>query len=196
MIGRMASREANVSYEKFVTGELSKDSLDYFRSALDEFKDYAKYLHLFNTPGMTAEQLDIKVRAMKERYGIVAFYLDHFTQLKRDRDKGQSLSENLTIASGTLRSCITETDVPGVIIVHLNREAGKTDRPNADQIKYCDGLLADSDVTALLFSTQDPRDLDENVVQEVTMSIEKYRNGSPGDELMYFHRERTRFVEV
>lgn len=195
LIGRMAARRANISYDRFLTGESSEDDLDYMRGALSDLERIAVNLHLYDTVGMTAEQLDLLVRAEKQRHGIRVFYLDHFLNLKVDRSHGGQLVEGLTMASGTLRRCITETGVPGIILVHINRE-GSDGEPRVENIKYCDGLLADSDVTCLLWSLTDPATLGPNVVLPITMTVGKNRNGPKSREEMSFHQERTRFVEL
>lgn len=195
LIGRMAARRANISYDKFLTGGSSADDLDYMKGSLEDLERDAKFLHLYDTAGMTADNLDSLVRAEKNRHDVKAFYLDHFLNLRVDRSHGGQLVEGLTMGSATLRRCITETGVAGIVLVHINRD-GADGKPRPENIKYCDGLLADSDVTGLLWSTVDPKTLGPNVVQEITLSIDKNRNGAVSEEKMYFHRERTTFVEV
>lgn len=196
MIGRMAARKAELTYERYKTGLLHPEELARFRKSASELRALKQYLHIYNPDKMTVEDLETIVRLESSKHELGAWSLDHFFQLSLKTHGGEHLTEAASDASRVIRRVINETGIPGIVLVHINREGEKAGRPKGIHLKYCDQLYGDCDACHILSSDQDPKELAPHARQEVIWTIEKSRCGAVGDDTMNFHREHMTFEEI
>lgn len=194
MIGRMSCRKAGVIYEDFTTGVCSNDDLEAVSRAADRINP--DLLRTYEPTNMTAEELVSIVEREIIQNDIQVFFLDLFQRLqvgKKDKVEG------LTDAANLIRAVIQTTGVPGIVAAEILKDADKTHRPHSGQFKYCDGLFSTCDVSILLWSDDDPKQLmnedGEMRRQKVMFTIDANRGGGVGEEVMYFDRPHMTFHE-
>lgn len=187
MLERIACRYALVVFEKYIAGLCTSGELHAIKEASKVLRKlFAAKVHFFTDARLTTGELGGIVRRLKKQAKLAAWYLDHFLTLAYDAN---NVTEGTTENSKQLRALITETQVPGIIVAHLNRESDKTGRPHAGQFKYCDQLFADCDRAILLWSEVDPKSLNPHERQTVEFTVDANRFGSVSDNKMSFHRE-------
>lgn len=192
MLERIACRMANVVYETYSIGKATSGDYHAIRDRLRVLRKMSKRFHIYNEAKLTANVLCSIVRRLKRQVELAVWYLDHFQTLRYEEE---NRTEGLTNASMTVRDLITTTEIPGMIVAQLNKEAHDS-RPNAGQFKYCDQLFSDADRVILLWSNDDPKELRPNQRQEVIFTVDKNRGGGVGDERMHFHRELMTFEVI
>lgn len=192
-IGRMACRAAEVSWYKFERGwatDYEMDQIEYYAKGLGD-----SALMLYDTAGMTANDIRSTVRREKRSNDAKAFFLDYI-QLLRCPGYEKDLRMGLTQASLTLKETVNETGVSGVIVAQLNRNGdGRKGRPTAADIKEFDQLHADSGVIHVLDSKDDPGEIPVDQPLRIKWCIDKNNFGPSTDETILFDRRLMRFYE-
>lgn len=191
MFARMACRKENIVFEQYIFGTLSKPELHRLEKRIKAMMKNAHLLRVHNPAVMTAAGIGAQVQKDKDRYGVEAFFLDQFQKIRGDGRDGKV--EYLTDASIELRDVIDRTQVAGMIIAQISKEADKAGKPNSGMFKYCDQLFSDCDRSVLLWSHEDPKDLGVNVRQTIQFTVDVNRMGAPSDNDMLFHRELMNF---
>ena len=188
-VERLACRAADVPYWRYVRRLLNRAQRDQIRYFLN---GYAKSpLRLHNPVGLTAEKLCAIARREIKQFGVKAVFLDHIQALR----VGNELREGLTQASLMIRTHVTETDVPHVVLFHVNRE-GAQGRPRPEHVKEFDQLLGDVDGMAMLWSEVDPTTLKHGEPLPMKLFAAKNRDGGVSEEDMLFDGELLRFRDV
>jgi len=188
LIERMACRITGMSYRRFARGMMQEPELRNVSKGIAFLKTLP--LHLYNPSGLTAERLcqiarrDIRVK------GVKAVFLDHIQALR----VGKDLREGLTQASLTIRANVTETNVPHIILAHINRNGAKG-RPAPEDIKEFDQLYGDCDGMMLLWSEQDKAELKPDEMLTTKFYSAKNRAGGPMEHEMLFDGPAMTFKE-
>lgn len=195
---RMACRCAGVSYRHFLLGKPTKDELALVEAEAKRLAD-PKRLVLLNPPRLTGEDFKALVRRYHRSHGIQAVFLDHFQTM--DATKDEDLRIALTKASSAIKNSMLATNLPHVVIAHLNRNADDG-RPRAGHIKECDGLFADSDTVILLWNRAKSGEKGSGVagdgkkhLKDVIATFDKNRHGLCGDEYCSFDTKLCQFVK-
>jgi len=179
MIERMACRLAKVSYWNFSRGFASGHE----RSEIRRFNDALKQtpLLLYNPTGLTAEKMSAITRREKRVSKIEAVFLDHVGVLT----VGKDLREGLTKGSICIRTTATETDLPHVVLSHINRNGAKS-RPTPEDIKEFDQLFGDCDGMGILWTEEDKTQVKNGDYLKMKIYFAKNRFGPVGEEDILF----------
>lgn len=186
LIERMACRQAGVPYWKYIrrlTNFAERDSVRLMVNGIGE-----SYLRLHNPTNLTAEKLCAIVRREQRQFGVQAVFLDHVQLL----EVGKELREGLTRASITLSRHVPESNIPHVVLFHVNRTGAKG-RPSGEDVKEFDQLLGDVDALAMLWSEVKREDLKPGQPLPVKFFAPKNRNGAVAEEDMIFEGELMKF---
>lgn len=180
LIERMACRVAKVPYWKLVKGLVTREEVAEIRrmnAALKQTK-----LLLYNPTGLTAEKMSAITRREKRVSGISAVFLDHIQVLNTGTKDPR---EGLTKASICVRQTTTETDIPHIVLAHINRNGAKG-RPTPEDIKEFDQLYGDCDGMAMLWTEADKTKLEHGEFLKMNMYFAKNRNGPVAEEPVLF----------
>jgi replicative DNA helicase len=153
LVERMACRSAGLQFWRYARGFLHKWELDKLEAELPAWR--TKPLRLYNPVSLTAERLCAIARRDIRVHGTRVVFLDHIQALRVGRD----LREGLTQASLVIRACVTETNVPFVVLAHINRDGAKGGRPRPEHIKDFDQLYGDADGMVMLWTDEEKSDL-------------------------------------
>ena len=188
LIERMACRMTGMPYWRLARGMMNEAELRNVSKGIALLKTLP--LHLYNPSGLTADRLcqiarrDIRVK------GVKAVFLYHIQALR----VGKDLREGLTQASLTIRANVTETNVPHIILAHINRNGAKG-RPAPEDIKEFDQLYGDCDGMMLLWSEQDKAELRPGEMLTTKFYSAKNRAGGPTEDEMFFDGPTMTFKE-
>ncbi len=187
LVERIACREASVPYWKYdreILDERQRRNVRTMLKALDPAR-----LLLFNPSGLTAEKMCAIARREIRQRKARAVFLDHIQVL---RFPGRDLREGLTQSSLTIRANVTETNVPHIVLAHINRDGSKG-RPQPENIKEFDQLFGDVDALGLLWS---PIDAADATGEERPMKLyaAKNRGGAVTEEDLKFNGPLLKFT--
>lgn len=186
LIERMCCRVMKVPYWRYVRGTISSHEIN----GIEKFLTFLKKapIYLYSPNNLTAEKMCRIVRKEQRKHGIQAAFLDHIQALK----VGKDIREGFTAASLEIRACVTETEIPFVVLAHLNR-AGATGRPSPETIKEFDQLYGDCDAMALLWTDKEPQ---PNTLLPMSFYAAKNRNGPRCEQPMLFDGELMKFLDA
>lgn len=195
LIERMACRMAHVPHFMLRSGRINTAQSRQIAHALDVLSKAP--MHLYNPQDFTAERMCAITRKLVRQHGVKAVFLDHVQVLKT---KAGQHREDLSRASILIRDCCTTTNVPHIILAHVNREAvgkagGKAQRPRPEDIKEFDQLYGDCDAMAMLWTEQTAADIDPGAPLEVNLYAAKNRSGPLTEEHLNFNRPLMHFSD-
>lgn len=179
LIERIACRFAKVPYWKLARGLVDSHDVDEIRRMNDALRKSP--LHLYNPAGLTAERMSAITRREQRVSGIKAVMLDHIQVL----GVGKELREGLTKASICIRNTTTETDIPHIILAHINRNGAKG-RPTPEDIKEFDQLHGDCDGMGILWTDSDKTKLEPGELLKMKIYFAKNRNGPVTEDEILF----------
>jgi len=186
LIARMACRATDVQYWRYSRGAMHPAEIRNLRRGIEVFEKCP--MHLYNPTGLTAERMCQIARRDIRINGVKAVFLDHIQALK----VGKDLREGLTQASLTIRASVTETDVPHVVLAHINRNGAKG-RPRPEDIKEFDQLYGDCDGMMILWNDQDRTELAQDEMMTTKFYTAKNRDGGVSEAEMLFDGTRMMF---
>lgn len=187
---RLACRMADISVWRMEQGFCSTEEREKIAKA--SFDLLRLPLILKSPPSLTGAELRAMVRREKRKRGIKLVFLDHMRTLSyRTREQWQGITEN----SIQIRASANESQIPHIILNHINREGRKADRPRKENLKGCDQLLDDCDALILMWPTTERPKKIEGVDQvwEVAFDFAKNRGGPEALETLNFNGSRMRF---
>lgn len=174
MVLRMACRRAGVSLTKLIRNSPTAEEIDLVRQQIDSLSKTPLFIE--SPSRLTGSDIRSLIRRYRRNHGVEVVILDHFQTLSAE---GRDYRLGMTQNSLEIKAAIQESDVAGVILAQLNRGADVGEKPHPKDIKECDQLFTDCDTLMLLWSKQDPEELDPGEYLEVIGSIYKDRNGIP-----------------
>lgn len=179
LVERMVCRLARVPYWKLARGIICREEIEEVRRMNAAMKKSA--LLLYNPTGLTAEKMSAITRREARVSKIEAVFLDHIQVL----NVGKETREGLTRASITIRQTVTETNIPHVILTHINRNGAKG-RPTPEDIKEFDQLFGDCDGMGIIWTEADKTKLKGDDMLPMKLYFAKNRNGPVGENDILF----------
>lgn len=188
LVERIACRNTGIPFWRFAKGMINPIQAG-------ELKDCAQQLaqlpiHLYSPSGLTPEMMCAITRREVRKNGIKAVFLDHIQVLR----VGKDLREGLTQASITIRTCVTETRIPHVILAHINRNGAKS-RPAPEDIKEFDQLFGDCDGMGILWTDVEREKLQPGQKLPMKLYVAKNRSGPITEESLMFDGELMKFYD-
>lgn len=179
LMARIACRGARVPFWRYARGMVDTEALKRIRHAVTILRKLP--LFLYNPSNLTAEKMCAISRRDIRTHGVKAVFLDHVQALR----VGSDLRQGLTQASLQIRANVTETNVPHIVLAHINRTGAKG-RPTPEDIKEFDQLLGDSDAVVMLWSEKQRADLAEGERMLVNFYVAKNRDGDVTEDEVEF----------
>lgn len=190
---RVACRAAQIPYWRYLRGIISRKQVQEIRDAIPQLLSLPIYL--LSPDAMTAERMCSITRRYARSKGVKVVFLDHVQALRVGRD----LREGLTKASLSIRQNTTDTGIPHVCLLHLNREGatkGKSpERPTAENIKEFDQFYGDCDGLSILWTAEKREELKDGQKLPMKFYVAKNRNGAVAEADLLFDGELMRFGE-
>jgi len=182
LMERLACRSAGLQFHRFARGVMNPRELDELETELKLWKKLP--LRLYNPVSLTPDRMCAIARRDIRQFNSKAIFLDHVQALR----VGKDIREGLTMASLSIRALVTETNVPAVILAHINRD-GAEGRPRPENIKEFDQLYGDCDAMVLLWDGKDKgaKKEEPTPLRNVNFLVAKNRDGAVDtDETMLF----------
>lgn len=191
IVDRLIASEAGVDLWKLRTGKLSSKG---------EYNDFVKIQNALGNLGEAPIYIDdgltssvLQMRAMARRLqaerGLGLLVIDYL-QLIQPRGTNDSMVQQITEISRSLKSLARELNVPVLALSQLSRAVEqRPDRtPKLSDLRDSGSIEQDADV--VLFISRDVRNEDDNTAE---IHIAKHRNGPIGKVHLYFDKKSASF---
>lgn len=177
--------KADIDAWKLKTGRL--DDKDYHKLSLAMGELAEAPLYIDDTPGISISEMRTKARRLQMEHGLRLIIVDYL-QLMHGRNIENRVQEVSEI-SQSLKNLARELRVPVLAISQLSRavENRGTRRPQLADLRESGAIEQDADVVMFIYR-EDPEKL-----EQVTLDVQKHRNGPVGEIPLYFRPDRVKF---
>lgn len=185
LVDRLLVGQADIDAWKLKTGRLDEKDFDKLSNAMGELAEAPLYID--DTPGANISEIRTKARRLQMEHGLKLIIVDYL-QLIHGRNLDNRVQEVSEI-SQSLKNLARELKVPVLAISQLSRavENRGTRKPQLADLRESGAIEQDADVVMFLYR-EDPEKL-----EQVTLDIQKHRNGPVGEIPLIFRPDRVRF---
>ena len=195
VVDRLISAQAKIDLRKLRTGKLSKEGddfskLQYAMSVLSEAPIY-----IDDAPMTNIMQMRAMARRLQASKGLGLLIVDYL-QLMESRTTSESMVQQITEISRSLKSLARELNVPVVALSQLSRavEQRTPPIPRLADLRESGSLEQDSDVVLFINRPDKYDDRAEPNIAELI--IAKHRNGPTGKIGLYFNENYVSFTDA
>lgn len=185
LVDRLLVAQADIDAWKLKTGRLDEKDFDRLSQAMGELAE--AQLFIDDTPGISMSEIRTKARRLQIEHGLKFLIVDYL-QLVHGRNLENRVQEVSEI-SQSLKNLARELKIPVLAVSQLNRsvEARGTRKPQLADLRESGAIEQDADVVMFIYR----EDLEKP--EQVTLDIQKHRNGPTGEIQLFFRADRTRF---
>lgn len=198
IIDKLLSSTSGVNLWKIRNGKLStkENSNDYTRiqEAMNELSDAPIYIE--DKSSFNIMQMKAMARRLQAENGLGLIIIDYL-QLIQPRSNANSMVQQMTEISRSLKGLSKELNVPVIALSQLSRAVEKRTPqiPRLSDLRESGALEQDADVVLLLYREDYYRDDTER--ENITdIIIAKHRNGPTGKIELYFDKDTTSFQNL
>lgn len=188
MVDRMLIAQADVDAWKFKTGRFSEADFNKLSEAFGILAEAPMFID--DTPALSIMEMRTKARRLKAEHNVGLIVVDYL-QLARSRNLENRVQEVSEISQG-LKNLARELKVPILALSQLSRavEHRGHARPQLADLRESGAIEQDSDVVMFLYrENEDDR-------ENVTLDIQKHRNGPLRKLNLFFKGDRIRFFSA
>ncbi len=185
LVDRLLVSQAEIDSWKLKTGKLDEKDLDRLSHAMGQLAEAPLFID--DTPGMSMAEIRTKARRLQMEHGLKLIIVDYL-QLIHGRNLDNRVQEVSEI-SQSLKNLARELKVPVLALSQLSRavENRGTRKPQLADLRESGAIEQDADVVMFIY-----REDAENLA-DVTLDIQKHRNGPTGEIKLMFVPERVKF---
>ncbi|MCL4366601.1 replicative DNA helicase [Patescibacteria group bacterium] len=185
LVDRIIVAQSEIDAWKVKTGRLDDADFDRLSHAYGQLAEAPLFID--DTPGLTLAEIRTKARRLQMEHGLKLLIVDYL-QLIHGRNLENRVQEVSEISQG-LKNLARELKIPIIAVSQLSRavEQRGTRRPQLADLRESGAIEQDADVVMFIYR-EDP----ENP-KDVTLDIQKHRNGPTGEIKLVFIPERTKF---
>ncbi len=194
LVDRMLSAESRVNAWNLRTGRLSSDTeFSHLRDSLDKLSKAKIYID--DTPGNSIVKMKALSRRLKMEKGLDLIVVDYL-QLMTTSKNYDSMVNQVTEISRSLKSLAKELDVPVLALSQLNRAVeSRGGKPRLSDLRDSGSIEQDADL--VMFIHREDKGKDESEKTNIAeILIEKHRNGPTGKVELYFDEKTTTFLTL
>lgn len=194
LVDRMLSAQSRVNAWNLRTGNLSSDKdFSHLRDSLDKLSKAKMYID--DQAGNSIVRMKALARRLKAEKGLDLVVVDYL-QLMTTSKNYDSMVNQVTEISRSLKSLAKEIDVPVLALSQLNRSVEtRGGKPRLSDLRDSGSIEQDADVVMFLHS--EDRGKEESDKTNITeLLIEKHRNGPVGKVELYFDLKTTTFLNL
>ena len=185
LVDRLLVGQADIDAWKLKTGKLDEKDFDRLSLSMGELAEAPIFID--DTPGITISEMRTKARRLQIEHGLKFLIVDYL-QLIKGRNLENRVQEVSEI-SQNLKNLARELKIPVLALSQLNRsvEARGSRKPQLADLRESGAIEQDADVVMFIYR----EDLEK--MEQVTLDIQKHRNGATGEIALIFRPERTKF---
>ncbi|MDP3762701.1 MAG: replicative DNA helicase [bacterium] len=195
LVDRFIAAEAHVDLWKLRTGKLSDTSDDFLRirDALDRLSKAPLYID--DEASNNVLQMRAMARRLQSECGNLGLVVIDYLQLMQPRTHSDSMVQQITEISRSLKGLARELNVPVVAISQLSRavESRHPPIPRLSDLRESGSIEQDADVVMLIYR-EDRYKENSSRQNQVDVIVAKHRNGPVGKVTLYFNPEKVTFT--
>jgi len=194
LVDRMLAAEAKVNAWNLRTGNLSSDNeFTKIRDSLDRLSKAPIFID--DQSANSIMRMRSVARKLKAEHGLGLIVVDYL-QLMTTSKNYDSMVNQVTEISRSLKSLAKELDVPVLALSQLNRAVeARGGKPKLSDLRDSGSIEQDADV--VMFIHREDKGKDESEKTNIAeILIEKHRNGPVGKVELYFDEKRTTFLPI
>jgi len=196
LVDRMVVAESKVDGWKLRTGRLTADSeFQRIRDSLDKLSKAPIYID--DQPGNNIIKMRSTARRLKSEKELGLIIVDYLQlMLPVDSRKSDSMVQQITEISRSLKNLARELDVPVIALSQLSRAVeARGGKPRLSDLRDSGSIEQDADVVAFIHREDKYKENSEkpNIAE---IMIQKHRNGPVGNIELYFDEKRVSFLEI
>ncbi|MEK7621705.1 MAG: replicative DNA helicase [Patescibacteria group bacterium] len=194
LVDRLIAAESHVDSWKLRTGRLSADDeFSRIRDALDSLSKAPLFID--DDAGNNITKMKSVARRLKAEHNLGLVVVDYL-QLMVPRRDSDSLVQQVTEISRSLKGLARELDIPVLALSQLNRAVEQRGgRPRLSDLRDSGSIEQDADVV-MFIHRPDKYDEASDKKNIAEIMIEKHRNGPTGSIELYFDEQRVSFTSV
>jgi|GEM_PF-4901743 replicative DNA helicase len=163
---RLIGNISDVPCEKIELNNMDSTERYRVKEAFQKFEQSKIYID--DTPGISINELEIKIAIMVALYDIREVFIDYIQLIKFDKSvKSQNREEGFSDVSKRLKTLASELDISIIVFSQVTDEV-KTRHlkiPLTDDIKYCKAIGNDADLLMFLWRADYYPDVLEKVME-------------------------------
>ena len=185
LVDRLLVGQADIEAWKLKTGKLDERDFDKLSLAMGELAEAPIFID--DTPGISISEMRTKARRLQIEHGLKFLIVDYL-QLIHGRNLENRVPEVSEI-SQQLKNLARQLKIPVLAISQLSRavESRGSRRPQLADLRESGAIEQDADVVMFIYR-EDPEKM-----ENVTLDIQKHRNGPTGEISLVFRGDRTKF---
>ncbi|MEK7606230.1 MAG: replicative DNA helicase [Patescibacteria group bacterium] len=198
LVDRMLASEAQVDAWRLRTGKLRDEEFDRIGDAMAKLAGAKIFID--DQAGNNILKMRSVARRLKSEHGldlIIVDYLQLMAPATRQRGGGsESLVQQITEISRSLKQLAREMDVPVIALSQLNRAIEqRRGKPQLSDLRDSGSIEQDADVVAFIHSEDRYKEEHErtNIVELI---IAKHRNGPIGTVELFFDDKKATFRSI
>ena len=194
LIDRMLAADANVDSWKIRTGKLSSD--EEFIAIRDSMDRLSKApIFIDDESSNNIIRMRSVARKLKRDNDLGLIIVDYL-QLMVPHKSSDSLVQQITEISRSLKIFARELEVPVLALSQLNRDVDKRGgEPRLSDLRDSGSIEQDADVV-LFIHREDKQNKSSDRPNIAKIIIAKHRNGPVGQTELYFDEKRTSFMDI
>lgn len=189
LVDRLLVDQADIDAWKLKTGRLNEEEFGKLSDAMGVLADSPLFID--DTPGMSVLEMRTKARRLMSEQGLSLIIMDYLTLAQPSRKHDSRVQEVAEISQG-LKNLARELKIPVIALSQLNRavENRGNAQPQLSDLRESGSIEQDADVVMFLYR-EDP-----DIIENVTLSIAKHRNGPTRNIDLRFKGDRIKFYSV
>jgi len=194
LVDRLIAAESHVDSWKLRTGRLTAD--DEFARIRDALDILAKApIFIDDDAANNITKMKSVARRLKSEHDLGLVIVDYL-QLMAPRRESDSLVQQVTEISRSLKALARELDIPVLALSQLNRQVEQRGgRPRLSDLRDSGSIEQDADVV-MFIHREDKYNEDSDKKNIAEILIEKHRNGPTGSVELYFDEKRVCFTSI
>lgn len=194
LVDRMLASDSMVDSWKLRTGKLTSDE-DFLQIQNSLNKLSQAPIFIDDTASNELLKMRSVARKLKREHKIGLLVIDYLQLIITTR-RYESMVQQVTEISRSLKSLAREIDVPVLALSQLNRAVEqRRDKPRLSDLRDSGSLEQDADVVMFIHRKDKYQDETERTnIAEIL--VEKHRNGPTGKVELYFDEKRTTFLNL
>lgn len=194
LVDRLIAAESHVDSWKLRTGRLTAD--DEFARIRDALDILAKApIFIDDDASNNVTKMKSVARRLKSEHDLGLVIVDYL-QLMAPRRESDSLVQQVTEISRSLKALARELDIPVLALSQLNRQVEQRGgKPRLSDLRDSGSIEQDADVV-MFIHREDKYNEDSDKKNIAEILIEKHRNGPTGMIELYFDEKRVCFTSI
>src|SRR3989344_826462 len=197
LVDRFIASEAHVDLWKLRTGRLAENSDDFarIRDALDHLSKAPIYID--DEASNNILQMRAMARRLQADHGNLGLLVIDYLQLMQPRTPSESMVQQITEISRSLKALARELNVPVLAVSQLSRavESRHPPIPRLSDLRESGSIEQDADVVLLIHREDRYRENSPRPNQADIM-VAKHRNGPLGKVSLYFNPDKVTFTSL